>query len=191
MTYKELLDSISFEEQAEKLKIQKYIQRIEEAGGHVPSMEELPDVSNEEEYWKRIGVIGGFITKALPQESDIVGLSIVELCELFRAKHCKWYTLKSYCQDASKRTAYLKELIEKYNAFSYGTLEHVVVIIKTSPAFPLLMEELDIVEYIGNMCGGTVSFIVKVDDELQKEMEIEVAFYEYEEKQEEQRGQSV
>ena len=116
MTYKELLDSVSFEEQAEKLKIQKYIQQIEQAGGHVPSMEELTDISDEEEYWKRIGVIGEFITKALPQESDVVGLSIVELCELFRAKHCKWYTLKSYCQDASKRTAYLKELIEKYNA---------------------------------------------------------------------------
>ena len=176
------------EEEAKRLEIKKYIQRIEEAGGHVPSMQELPDVSDEADYWKRIDVIGEFISVALPQETDIISMSIGELCELFHAKHCKCYMLKSYCLDAARRTAYLKELIEKYNAFDYGTLEHVVIVIMTSADYPLLMEEMELVSYIGTMCSGTVSYIVKVDPDLEKEMKINVAFYKYEKTKEEQNG---
>ena len=176
------------EEEAKRLEIKKYIQRIEEAGGHVPSMQELPDISDEADYRKRIDVIGGFITVALPQESDVVCMSVGELCKLFHAKHCKWYMLKSYCLDAARRTTYLKELIEKYNAFDYGTLEHVIVVITTSADYPLLMEEMELVSYIGTMCSGTVSYIVKVDPDIEKEMKIDVAFYEYEKEQKEQNG---
>ena len=176
------------EEEAKRLEIQKHIQRIEEAGGHVPSMQELPNVSDETDYWKRIDVIGEFISVALPQETDIISMSVGELCELFHAKHCKCYMLKSYCLDAALRTAYLKELIEKYNAFDYGILEHVIVVITTSADYPLLMEEMELVGYIGTMCSGTILYIVKVDPDLKKEMKIDVAFYEYEKAKEEQNG---
>ena len=44
------------------------------------------------------------------------------------------------------------------------------------------MEEMNLVDYITSMCSGTVAIIVKVDAELEKEMKLSVAFYEYENK---------
>ena len=170
------------EEEAEEQKIRRCIHKIEEAGGYVPSIQELFGIDSENQYRKRMGIVSEFVVEALPSETDIVNLSIEDLCRLFYARHCKWYSFKSYCRDVAQRSAYLKELIEKYNAFDCGVLEHAIIIISTSPEYPLLMEEMNLVDDIASMCSGSVAIIVKMDDKLEKEMKLSVAFYEYENK---------
>ena len=44
------------------------------------------------------------------------------------------------------------------------------------------MEEMNLVDDIASMCSGSVAIIVKMDDKLEKEMKLSVAFYEYENK---------
>lgn len=170
------------EEEAEEQKIRRCIHKIEEAGGYVPSIQELFGIDSENQYRKRMGIVSEFVVEALPSETDIVNLSIEDLCRLFYARHCKWYSFKSYCRDVAQRSAYLKELIEKYNAFDCGVLEHAIIIISTSPEYPLLMEEMNLVDDIASMCSGSVAIIVKMDDKLENEMKLSVAFYEYENK---------
>ena len=167
---------------AKELQLQEYVHKIEEAGGHVPSIQELSGICPKSQYRRRMSIVGEFLVEAMFQETDIVSMTIEDLCKLFYARHYKWYSFQSYCQDSAQRSAYLKELIEKYNAFDCGVLEHAVIVISTSPKYPLLMEEMDLVDYITSMCSGTVAIIVKVDAELEKEMKLSVAFYEYENK---------
>ena len=143
-------------------------------------MSELPDIRIKAKYRKRIELVSKFISGVLPQETDVVGLPIDSLCELYRAKHCKWYMLQSYSRDSAQRMCYIKELIEKYNAFCSGVLENVIVVITTSEEYPLLMAEMELLEYIAKMCDGEFSFMVKKNAGLQEEMKVDFLFYEYE-----------
>jgi hypothetical protein len=167
-------------EKIDKEDFQMYIRQIEQAGGHVPLMSELPDIRIKAKYRKRIELVSKFISGVLPQETDVVGLPIDSLCELYRAKHCKWYMLQSYSRDSAQRMCYIKELIEKYNAFCSGVLENVIVVITTSEEYPLLMAEMELLEYIAKMCDGEFSFMVKKNAGLQEEMKVDFLFYEYE-----------
>ena len=194
-------------EKIDKEDLQMYIQQIEQAGGHVPLMSELPnirikaknrcglraltnflelpDIRIKAKYRKRIELVSKFISGVLPQETDVVGLPIDSLCELYRAKHCLWYMLQSYSRDSAQRMSYIKELIEKYNAFCYGILENAIVVITTSEEYPLLMAEMELLEYIAKMCDGEFSFMVKIDAGLKEEMKVDFLFYEYEKEQKE------
>ena len=67
---------------------QNRVRIIREAGGSVPSEEDLmkvPSFSNTvkeppntmiQEYWNRIGMVAEFVTKSLPAESDITNLPV-------------------------------------------------------------------------------------------------------------------
>ena len=197
MTYKELLDSVSFEE-VQIHQTQEKIKKIREAGGHVPTEEEIMNipsfrekVANDKEliaseYWNRMGMIAEFIAQNLPSSSDLVSLPIEELCQLFFANHYIEYDYKSYCKDENNRADYLIELIERYEAFEYGILPNALIVLSTSKKYPLLMEEMKVVEHIAEMSKGVIRFIVKTDDALEQELRMNIAFYEYEEKKTEQ-----
>ena len=171
---------------------QERVKKIREAGGHVPTEEEIMKipsfrerVANDkqqitEEYWHHMSITSDFVAKNLPSDSDIVGLSIADLCRLFFTNHFIEYDYKSYCKDEKTRANYLIDLIDRYEAFEFGILHHAVIVLSTSKRYPLLMEEMKLIEHIAQMCKGEIAFIVKTDDALEQELRMNVAFYEYE-----------
>ena len=170
----------------------KWVKMIKEAGGTVPSVTNLmkfPTFCNKvkgspdtkmQEYWGRIGVIAEFVANNLPAETDITNYPVEDLCKLFYANHYIEYDYKSYCDDENIRVDYMKELIDKYEAFEHGVLDNVIIVLSSSRAYPLMMEETRLAAYIAGMVSGNNAFIYKIDDSLEKELRINVAFYEYE-----------
>lgn len=138
------------------------------------------DMTDEEliacEYWNRVGMIAEFIAQNLPSSSDIVSLSIEELCQLFFANHYIEYDYRSYCKDENNRADYLIDLIDRYEAFEYGILPNALIVLSTSKKYPLLMEEMRVAEHIAEMSKGVIRFIVKTDDALEKELRMNIAF---------------
>ena len=179
---------------------QKWVKMIKEAGGSVPTEKELMAVpsfrdnvkaskeSIMQEYWNRISITAEFVANNLPAESDIVNLPVEDLCKLFYANHFIEYKYKSYCDDENVRAEYLKDLIDKYEAFECGILDNGIIVLSSSKDYPLMMEETRLAAYIAGMTSGNYAFIYKIDDSLEKELRINVVFYEYEKEQEKTEG---
>ena len=177
---------------------QKLVKIVNDAGGSVPTEKELMAVPSFQDkvkatkdsmmqvYWNRIGITADFVANNLPSDSDIVGISVADLCRLFFAKHYIEYDYRSYCKDENNRADYLIELIDRYEAFEYGILPNALIVLSTSKKYPLLMEEMRVAEHIAEMSKGVIRFIVKTDDTLEQELRMNIAFYEYEEKKTEQ-----
>ena len=180
------------EEEAECLRANESAERIKGLGGNVPSIDDLIKIPSfrkvvenngkniEAEYWHRIVTISDFIIRNLPSDTDIVNLPVGDLCQLYYANHFIEYKLNSYCNDECVRADYLRELIDKYNAFGYGTLDNSIVVLYSAKDSPLMLEETRLAAYIAQMGKGKSSFIYKIDDSLGRELRVNVAFYEYE-----------
>lgn len=178
------------EEEYQRQQTQEWINKIKEAGGHIPTKEEIlkipsfkEKVKNDKEliateYWHRLGVVAEFVSHNLPSSSDIISLPIEELCKLFFTNHFIEYDYKSYCKDENKRVDYLIGLIDQYDAFELGILPNALIVLSTSKKYPLLREETRVAEHIAEMCKGVNRFIVKTDDALDQELRINIAFYE-------------
>lgn len=186
------------DEEFQRQQAQERKRKILTAGGNVPAEEEILNipsfkekVKNDKEliaseYLNRVGMIAEFISQNLPSSSDIVSLPVEELCKLFYANHYIEYDYRSYCEDEKYRAEYLIELIGRYEAFEHGILPNALIVLSTSKKYPLLMEEMRVAEHIAEMSKGVIRFIVKTDDTLDKELRMNIAFYEYEEKGNEQ-----
>ena len=186
------------EEEFEKQQAKEWGKKIIEAGGNIPSEDELMKIpsfrykikaskdSIMQGYWNRISMIAEFVANNLPSDSDIVGISVADLCRLFFANHYIEYDYRSYCKDENNRADYLIELIDRYEAFEYGILPNALIVLSTSKKYPLLMEEMRVAEHIAEMSKGVIRFIVKTDDALEQELRMNIAFYAYEEKKTEQ-----
>jgi hypothetical protein len=133
-------------------------------------------------------MIAEFVANNLPAESDIVNLPVEDLCKLFYANHFIEYKYKSYCDDENVRAEYLKDLIDKYKAFECGILDNGIIVLSSSKDYPLMMEETRLAAYIAGMTSGKYAFIFKIDDSLEKELRINVVFYEHEKEQEKTEG---
>jgi len=183
------------DEEFEKQQAQGWMKKIIEAGGNIPSVEELMKIPSfrkavnnnrkrqESEYWERIGMIGDFVVRNLPSDTDVMNMTVEDLCKLFYSNHYIEYDYQSYCDDENVRADYLKELITRYEAFEHGTLDNAVIVLSSSKQYPLMMEETRLAAYIAEMGEGKYNFIYKVDDSLGKELRINIAFYEYEKKE--------
>lgn len=177
---------------------QKWVKMIKEVGGSVPTETELMSIPSFRDkiqaskdsimqgYWNRISMIAEFVANNLPSDSDIVGISVADLCRLFFANQYIEYDYRSYCKDENNRADYLIELIDRYEAFEYGILPNALIVLSTSKKYPLLMEEMRVAEHIAEMSKGVIRFIVKTDDTLEQELRMNIAFYAYEEKKNEQ-----
>lgn len=177
------------EEEFEKQQAKEWGKKIIEAGGNIPSEDELMKTPSfrkaaknntkrkQREYWDRIGMIGEFVARNLPSDTDVVNMTVEDLCKLFYSNHYIEYDYNSYSADESVRADYLKELITSYEAFAHGTLDNAVIVLSASKQYPLIMEETSLATYIAEMCTGDSHFIYKVDDTLGRELRLNVAFY--------------
>ncbi len=92
--------------------------------------------------------------------------------------HMQSYKYKTLAFDSQKRVEWMKELIEKYEAFYMQRHKNCVVCIGTSSDYPFRMEEASIIECIMSRCSGTNAFYVYTDDKLEQDMRVTTMFYE-------------
>ncbi len=132
------------DEEFEIQQAKEWVKKIIEAGGTIPSEDELMMIPSfmktlnnnmklkESEYWKRIGMIGDFVVRNLPSDTDVVNMTVEDLCKLFYSNHYIEYDYKSYCDDENVRADYLKGLITSYEAFEHGVLDNAVIVLSSS-----------------------------------------------------------
>lgn len=128
------------------------------------------------EYLERVVTVGTFIAFCLPMPPK--GIPIDRMCKLFYANHFKSYQYQSYTNDATKRAAWLRELIDQYDAFNTGVLSNAMICVTISPEHPFAPEEEALFRQIAGLCKGKVDTMVKGDERLGREMLLTVAFYE-------------
>ena len=111
------------------------------------------------EYYNRIWVtsevIRAILKSPMAQAEDLKPLL---LCD-----HMQSYEYKTMTFDNQKRVAWMKELIEKYEAYHMPPLRNCVVCIGTSSAHPFRIEEASIIECIVSRCSGSNLFYFYTD----------------------------
>ena len=125
------------------------------------------------EYYNRIQVasyvIMAILKSPMAQAEDLKPLL---LCD-----HMQSYEYKTMAFDSQKRVAWMKELIEKYEAYNIPPLKNCVVCIGTSSAHPFRVEEASIIECIVSRCSGSNLFYIYTDEDLGQDMRVTTVFY--------------
>ena len=118
------------------------------------------------EYYNRIwvasDVVRAILKSPMAQSED--------LKPLFLCDHMQSYEHKTLSNDSQKRVAWMKELIEKYDAYNLPPLKNCVVCIGTSSAHPFRVEEASIIECIVSRCSGSNLFYIYTDEDLGQDM---------------------
>ena len=73
------------------------------------------------------------------------------------------------------------EIIDKYNAFEWGTLPNCVVCLVASSELFLSEKDMQVAQHICSMCSGATRIITRInlaDSGLGLDMRLVVAFYE-------------
>ena len=126
------------------------------------------------EYYKRLWMVNDIVRAML--KSSMSSIDDIENLLFYNHIQPYQYTTRSY--DSQKRVDWMKELIEKYEAFNMPSYKNCIVCIGTSTAHPFRMEEMGIIECIVSLCTGTNAFYVYTDDILGQDMRVTTAFYE-------------
>ena len=125
------------------------------------------------EYYNRIWVtsevIRAILKSPMAQAEDLKPLL---LCD-----HMQSYEYKTMAFDSQKRVAWMKELIEKYEAYHMPPLRNCVVCIGTPSAHPFRIEEASIIECIVSRCSGSNLFYIYTDEDLGQDMRVTTVFY--------------
>ncbi len=137
------------------------------------------------EYNRQISQVGTFVHKLLTQGEFLDATPDESMLQtLFRVGFYKVYAHRTYAYNAAHRAAYYQELIERYNLFASLPLlcelrdvvfTHCMIVLSTSAAHPLRMEELSLIPVIAG--GRKVSFFLKQDDTLGEELGVDIIFY--------------
>ena len=99
---------------------------------------------------------------------------------LASAKEMKTYVYRSHAYDAEKRADWMIEIIDKYNAFEWGTLANCVVCLVANSEHLLGEKDMQIAQHICSMCSGEKRIITRTnlaDWGLGQDMRLAVAFY--------------
>ena len=126
------------------------------------------------EYYNRIWVASDIVRAMLKSSMA----HVEDIKPLLLSNHMQSYEYKTLAFDSQKRVEWMKELIEKYEAFNEPPYKNCVVCIGTSSDYPFRMEEASIIECIVSRCSGTNSFYVYTDDKLEQDMRVTTMFYE-------------
>ena len=126
------------------------------------------------EYYERIWVASD-VVKAILKSSMA---HVEDIRPLLLCNHMQSYVYKTMAFNSQKRVEWMKELIEKYEAFYMLPHKNCVVCIGTSSAYPFRMEETSIIECIVSRCTGNNVFYVYIDEKLDQDMRVTTVFYE-------------
>ena len=141
---------------------------------HSRSMRSYAHHIIRKEYYDRIWVASDVIRAMLKSSMT----RVEDISKLLLCNHMQSCEYKTLAFDSQKRVEWMKELIEKYEAFYMPPYKNCVVCIGTSSVHPLRVEEMSIIECIVSRCSGSNSFYAYTDEKLNQEMRITTAFYE-------------
>ena len=190
----------------ERIKASRIKRRMEAAGGRVPTKNEmlqLPSFRRELKryfpekfskkkrrgiarraicriYNERIVNVGTFVTSCLPALQSDKEMSANDLCRLFLSDHFAHYSYQTYAGSAADRGRWMMELIEKYDAFcgsNGGIRPNVMMLVTVSPEHPFSDSDRQLTDMIARMCSGRTTLLLKHDDSLGEELQLNVAFY--------------
>ena len=158
-----------------KCKEMRYRRRaLMKAGIRRSSMRSYAHHIIRKEYYYRIWVASDIIKVMLKSPMT----QIEDIKPLLLCNHMQSYVYPTMAFDSQKRVEWMKELIEKYEAFGMLPHKNCVVCIGTSSTHPFRVEEASVIECIVSRCSGTNSFYIYTDDKLEKDMRVTTAFYE-------------
>ena len=126
------------------------------------------------EYYKRLWMVNDIVRAML--KSSMASIDDIEALLFYNHIQSYQYTTRSY--DSQKRVEWMKELIEKFEAFNMPSYKNCIVCIGTSSEHPFRMEEMSIIELIVSFCTGTNAFYIYTDDILGQDMRVTTVFYE-------------
>ena len=115
-----------------------------------------------------------FCIAALPVDGETLRI-------LASAKEMKTYIHRSHTYGEKKRADWMIEIIDKYNAFEWGTLPNCVVCLVANSELFLREKDMQVAQYICSMCSGATRIITRInlaDSGLGLDMRLAVAFYE-------------
>jgi len=187
-----------------RIKAAKVRQKIEAAGGRLPyknEMLKIPSFRQEMNrhfpkayckrkrrkiarrktnrlYNERVLNVGEFVAACIPALSERESITIKDLRKLFYANHFAHYSYQTYTGNAAQRGACMSELIEKYDAFYSKPRANAMILITVSSEHPFSESDRQIAELIKRLCSGQTAFLIKYDDCLGEELQLDVAFYE-------------
>ncbi|MBP5662938.1 MAG: hypothetical protein J6X16_01520 [Bacteroidales bacterium] len=132
----------------------------------------------QQEYDRRIGIVGEFAEHCLTPASENYGMTPEAIEQLFLSQHGSKYSYQSYAGDTSQRTHWMLDLIDKYNAFVGKHFENLMMVITVSPDYPFTQDDHRLIGRVSKMAKGQVGYMVNTDNRLGKELRFSVMFYE-------------
>ena len=172
---KEVLKIRSFRNAVRRLckKTEQSIKKSDKTGKRQKSMRSHARQIILTEYYKRLWMVNDIVRAML--KSSMSAIDDIETLLFYNHIQPYQYTTRS-C-DSQKRVEWMKELIEKYEAFNIPSYKNCIVCIGTSSAHPFRMEEMSIIERIVSLCSGTNAFYIYTDDILGQDMKVTTVFY--------------
>ena len=187
-----------------RIKAAKVRQKIEAAGGRLPyknEMLKIPSFRQEMNrhfpkayckrkrrkiarrktnrlYNERVLNVGEFVTACIPALSERESITLKDLRKLFYANHFAHYSYQTYSGNAAQRGAWMSELIEKYDAFHSKPRTNAIILITVSSEHPFSESDRQVAELTKRLCSGQTDLLIKNDDSLGEELQLDVAFYE-------------
>lgn len=131
-----------------------------------------------QEYNRRISIVGEFVEHCLTPATENFGMSQEAIEQLFLSQHGSKYSYQSYAGDTSRRTDWMLDLIDKYNAFVGKHFENLMMVITVSPDYPFTQDEHRLIDRMLKLANGQVGYMVNTDNRLGKELRLSVMFYE-------------
>ena len=129
-------------------------------------------------YNERIFNVGKFVAACIPALSERESITLKDLRKLFYANHFSHYSYQTYAGNAAERGAWMSELIEKYDAFYSKPRTNAVILFTVSPEHPFNENDRQVAELTKGLCSGQTALLIKNDDRLGEELQLDVAFYE-------------
>lgn len=187
-----------------RIKAAKVRQKIEAAGGRLPYKNDMLKIRSFRQemhrhfpkelskrrrrkvsrrrfnrlYNDRIFNVGTFVAACIPALSERESITLKDLRKLFYTNHFAHYSYQTYTGNAAQRGAWMSELIEKYDAFYGKPGTNTMILITVSPEHPFNESDRRVVELTKSLCSGQTALLIKNDDHLGEELQLDVAFYE-------------
>ncbi len=133
----------------------------------------------KEEYKRHVFRIAAFVELVSKENMPVSAPPAEELIEtLMTSPEVYIGKISSYTGDSAKRANYIAEIVESYLEMWSCKADNLLLCISTSSEHPLFMEELKPLSETLFKTALNVSWSMKTEDSLGKEMRIDYAYYE-------------
>lgn len=111
------------------------------------------------------------LVQRLTTNPSVPGLKREDVSYLFDTTELTDERYHSFTNNTNTRATYIKELMEKYSHYDYDAYNRFIILITTSPEYPLYMHELDLITgCLPTQNSATIIWGYSHDEKFGKEM---------------------